>query len=209
MIQGLLPGFDDRRLAPGHPEQDGVDRGRGFEIGPVEQAQNLDVPPGLQQQRRAALRGIWPSHIALRVLAPDYEVGLLRRRGGFHQLTDDGGCLVEGDMREDFVKGRGEGEPEEVLVDQLDMRRCPELRLEVAQQRKVQLYADQLTATPGQLAGERAASGSDLHDDVLPGDGRVRDEASCERAAPQEVLGELRSPLWPVSLPGHGWPPCT
>ena len=84
-----------------------------------------------------------------------------------------------------------------------DVRVAVKRGTKIAYQLLIHFDRDYATALARQLLGQDASAGADLDDEIVGRDRRPCDEASGERPAPQEVLGELFPP-GPISFLGHG-----
>ena len=85
-----------------------------------------------------------------------------------------------------------------------DVRVAVKLGTKIADQLRINFYGDYSPTTTRQLTGQDTLARADLDHDVVRRDRRPDDQASAEGWAPQEVLGEFRSPPRPVSFLGHG-----
>ena len=188
----------------GEPERDGVDAGRGVEVGTAEAPRDLDPPPRLEQERGPRLVGTGTAGEPFGRFALDHEPGVPRGRIGFGEPPDDGGRPIERDVPQDLVGDVGQPKSQEVGPDDRDAVVTPEARAKRLGQRSVELHRDDFIASTREFSSEDAAARPDLDDQIASCEGSLSDQASRKRPAPEEVLREVRTPGCP--LPGHDEP---
>ena len=118
----------------------------------------------------------------------DHEPGVLRWRIGLDKAPDDVGSPIERNVPQDLVGDIGQPKTQEVGADDHDTVVTQETRAKRLGQRPVELYRDDLTASTCQFPSENTTARPDLDDQIASCDGRLSDQASRKRPAPQEVL---------------------
>ena len=86
VVHGLAP-VHKRSGATGEPKRDGVDSGRGIEVGTAKAPHDLDLPPRLEQQRGQGLPGTGTASKPFGRLTLDHEIGSGSRRRRKSELT--------------------------------------------------------------------------------------------------------------------------
>lgn len=140
----------------GEPERDGVDAGRGIEVGTAKAPHDLDLPPRLEQQRRQRLPGTGNAGKPFGRFTLDYEPGVPRWRIGPDEPSDNGGSPVERNVPQDLVGDIGQPKTQKVGPDDRDMVVTQEARAKRLGKPSVELYRDDLTAPTRQFPGENA-----------------------------------------------------
>ena len=177
-----------RSGSTGEPERDGVDAGRGIEVGTAKAPHDLDLPPRLEQQRGQGLPGTGTAGKPFGRFTLDHEIGVLRWRIGLDKPPDDGGSPIERNVPQDLVGDIGQPKTQEVGPDDRDTVVTQEARAKCLGQRSVELYRDDLTASTCQFSSENTTARPDLDDQIGSFDGSLSDQANRKRPAPQEVL---------------------
>ncbi len=183
-----LESVHKRSGSTGEPERDGVNAGRGIEVGTAKAPHDLDLPPRLEQQRGQGLPGTGTAGKPFGRFTLDHEPGVLRWRVGLDKPPDDGGSPIERNVPQDLVGDIGQPKTQEVGPDDRDTVVTQEARAKRLGQRSVELYRDDLTASTCQFSSENAAARPDLDDQIASFDGSLSDQASGKRPAPKEVL---------------------
>jgi len=203
VVRGL-GSLHKRPRSTGKPEGNGIDGGRGIEVGTAKAPRNLDLPPGLEQQRGQGLPGIGASGKSFRRFTLDYEIGVLRWRIGLGEPPHDRSSPIERNVPQNLVGDIGQPKAQEVGPDDRNTGVGHEARAKRRGQHSVELHRDDLATAARQFSSENAAARPDFDDQIASFDGGLSDQASGKRPAPQEVLCEIRTPGCPMR--GHDEP---
>lgn len=85
------------------PEENRIDLGLRIKVRSPQPTDDLNMPPGLQQQRRLGLRREWMSGYPLGVLAANNQVCIVGWDWGLDKTPNDLVRIVERDVAEGFV----------------------------------------------------------------------------------------------------------
>ncbi len=127
---------------------------------------DLDLPPGFDQQRCETLSRVWcPREPACR-LGLDYKVGVEGWCAGLDEASHDRRRSVVRDVGEDLVVSPREPEVEEIAAEQHDVGGVGKVRAERAQQEFVDLDGDDVAAAAGELASQRSPTRAHLDNEI-------------------------------------------
>lgn len=187
VVRGL-ESVHKRSGSAGQPECDGVDAGRGIEVGTAKAPHDLDLPPRLEQQRGQRLTGTGTAGKPFGRFTLDYDPGVTWWTIGLDEPPDDVGSPIERNVPQHLVGDIGQPKTQKVGPDDRDMVVTQEARAKRLGKPSVELYRDDLTASTCQFPGENAPARPDLDDQIVSFDGSLGDQASRKRPAPEEVL---------------------
>ena len=177
VVHGLGP-VHKRSCATGEPERDGVDAGRGIEVGTAKAPHDLVLPPRLEQQRGQGLPGPGAAGKSFGRFTLNHEIGVLRWTIGLDKPPDDRGSPIERNVPQHLVADIGQPKTQEVGLDDGDTAVTREACAKRLAQRPVDLYRDDLTASTLQFSSENTPARPDLDDQIVSFEGSLSDQAS-------------------------------